>query len=99
MWQAFLANDATDAIFEHQAVVSSNSSTNKVAPMSTPTTVYGMLGMLTVQGKSGVIIQHHTVSQAEPFIMDGVERCLLFGRGLGNKGGWVCLSLSFHIDM
>ena len=99
VWQAVLADDTTDVIFEHQAVVSSNSSTNKAAPMSTPTTVYGMLGMLTVQGKSGVSIQRHTVSQAEPFIMDGVERCLLFGRGLGDRGGWVCLSLSFHIDM
>ena len=99
VWQAALADDTTNVIFEHQAVVSSNCSTNKGAPMSTPTTVYGMLGMLTVQGKSGVSIQHHTVSQAEPFIMDGVERCLLFGRGLGDRGGWVCLSLSFHIDM
>ena len=102
MWHAALADDTADVICEaegtadliceHQAVDGSSGSSNRGSPMSTPTTVYGMLGMLTVQGKSGVSIQHHTVSQPEPFIMAGVERCLLFVRGMGDKGGWVCLS-------
>ena len=36
VWQAVLADDTADVIFEHQAVVSTNSFTNTAAPMRTP---------------------------------------------------------------
>ena len=82
-WKACLSGDDADIIWEPP----SDPSTPRLTRAPVHTTLYGLIAMLTVQGHSGVQVQHHTVTPATPPVSAGVERHTVTA---GDAPLWVC---------
>ena len=82
VWKVLLGSDVDDVIWETNDGGVAGQPTTQVN-----TTVYGLLGMLTVQGHTGLTIQHHSFRPAEPAVQDGVER---YSVSSTKEAFWVC---------